>query len=224
MFCFVFLDLEQVSTSGTAKVVPAEKDKLDRIQIYDERLFACYQNDYVLVFRLSESGSYVYETLISVKYKVGESIPIDSFVVYKDQLWIATGNILHFFNVSMTASNNFYNPIMKRPIEDDRLISMIGFSDYIWAGSLRGNIYVFLMHNYELYRTFSGHTDSVCCLSSMLDRYVISGASAKDRSIAIWNDVQPKNDVEANSNSVGRTRTKTITQTNLPRKMTLTDD
>ena len=197
---------------------------MDRIQVYDERLFASYKYDYVLVFRLAESGSYRLETLISVKYKIGESIPIDSFIVYKDQLWVATGNILHFFNVSMRASNNFYNPIMKRPIEDDRLVSMIGFSDYIWAGSLRGNIYVFLMDNYELYKTFAGHTDSVVCLSSMLNRYVISGASAKDRSIAIWDDVQPKRDEESNANSSGRTRSKTITQTNLPRKMTVTGD
>jgi WD40 repeat protein len=49
------------------------------------------------------------------------------------------------------------------------------------------------MDNYELYKTFAGHRDSVCCLCSMLDMYVVSGSALNDTSIAIWENVETSN-------------------------------
>jgi WD40 repeat protein len=49
------------------------------------------------------------------------------------------------------------------------------------------------MDNYELYKTFTGHRDSVYCLCPMLDTYVVSGSAERDTSIAIWESVQTSN-------------------------------
>lgn len=215
--------LEPKASAGTTAVIPSVDDKLQRIQVYDDRLFACYEVDYLLIFRFSDAGTYNYEHIITVKYKDGESTPIDAFVVYEDQLWVATGNILHVFNVNNSTNNNFYNLMMKRPIEDDQLTTMVGCSDHVWAGSLKGKIYLFLMNNCELYKTFDGHNDTVFCLASMFDTHVISGAGRKDRSIAIWDKGQATH-VEQASGSLSRTRSTTITAQNLPRRMTLTSD
>jgi WD40 repeat protein len=82
---------------------------------------------------------------------------------------------------------------MKKPVDDDNLVTMLGFDGYIWAGSLNGNVYAFRMDNYELYKTYTGHRASVWCLCSMLDTYVVSGSAQNDTSIAIWENVQPPN-------------------------------
>lgn len=107
-------------------------------------------------------------------------------------MWVSTGCIISIFNVNQTANENSYNLRVKRPIDDDHLICMLGFSGHIWAGSLRGHVYVFRMSDYELHKTFAGHKDSVCSLCSMLGTYVVSGSAVKDTSIAIWDNVQPK--------------------------------
>jgi len=179
--------------SGPAQVTPTSKDKLQHIQIYEDLLFACYRDDYILVLRISDSHTYTYEHLISVKYKTGDSTPIDSFLAYNKQLWISAGCIVYIFNINNSNNEDSYNLLMKKPVDDDHLITMLGFSGYIWAGSLRGNVYVFRMDNYELYKTFAGHRDSVCCLCSMLDMYVVSGSALNDTSIAIWDNVQTSN-------------------------------
>ena len=90
-------------------------------------------------------------------------------------------------------NENSYNLIMKISVDDDSIMTMSGFSGYVWAGSLNGNVYVFRMDNYELYKTFAGHRDSVWCLCSMLDMYVVSGSAQNDTSIAIWETVQEAN-------------------------------
>ena len=84
---------------------------------------------------------------------------------------------------------------MKKYLEDDHLLTMLGYSGYIWAGSSRGNVYIFRMDNYELLKTFNGHKDGVCCLCSMLDMYIISGSQQYDTSIVIWENEQTTDDV-----------------------------
>ena len=187
----LYLSLADIpAPTAVAKVVPSPSDELDRIQIYDDLLFACYRNDYILVLRISHSNTLIYEQLISVKYKTAESTLIDSFLVYKNQLWVSAGCIVHIFDVDTAKKENPYNLLMKKPVDDDHLTTMLGFSGYIWAGSLRGNVYVFRMDNYELYKTYAGHHDIVCCLCPLLDAYVASGSSVNDTSIAIWDNVQ----------------------------------
>lgn len=181
------------SASGPAQVTPSPTDRLDRLQVYEDFLFACYRDDYILVLRSSDSNTYTYEHLVSVKYKIGESTPIESFLVYNKQLWISAGCIIYIFNIGGTNNDDAFSLRMKKPVDDDNLITMLGFSGYIWAGSLRGNVYVFRMDNYELYKTFAGHRDSVCCLCPMLDTYVVSGSAQRDTSIAIWENVQAIN-------------------------------
>ncbi|CAF0996628.1 unnamed protein product [Adineta steineri] len=181
------------SGSGSAQVTPSPTDKLERIQIYEDLLFVCYRDDYILVLRKSDSNTYMYEHLISVKYKTGDSTPIESFLVYNKQLWISTGCIIHIFNINNTKNKDLYDLLMKKPVDDDHLITMLGFSGYIWAGSLRGNVYVFRMDNYELYKTFAGHRDSVYSICPMLDMYVVSGSGQNDTSIAIWENIQTSN-------------------------------
>jgi WD40 repeat protein len=180
-------------STGPAQVIPSSSDKLESIHVYEDLIFAGYHDDYILILRISDSNIYTYEHLISVKYKAGDSTPIDSFIVYNKQLWISTGCIVYIFNVNNTDKEHSYNLLMKKPVDEDHLITMIGFSGYIWAGSLRGNVYVFRMDNYELYKTFAGHHDSVCILCSMLDMYVFSGSAQNDTSIAIWENVQTLN-------------------------------
>jgi WD40 repeat protein len=184
----IYLDIP--SASGPAEVIPSSTDKLERLQIYEDLLFACYRNDYMLILRISDPNTYTFEHLISVKYKAGESVPIDSFCVYNKQVWASTGSIIHIFDVN---NKNSYSLLMKKPVDDDHLSVMLGFSNYIWAGSLSGNVYIYRMDNYELYKTFAGHHGSVCCLCSMLDMYVVSGSAQSDTSIAIWENVQTTN-------------------------------
>ncbi|UJR33492.1 hypothetical protein I4U23_020937 [Adineta vaga] len=181
------------SAGGPAQVIPSSTDKLERIQIYEDLLFACYCNDYILVLRSTESNTYTYEHVISIKYKTGDSTPIESFLAYNNQLWVSTGCIIHIFDINNSNNEDCYSLRMKKPVDEDHLITMLGFSGYIWAGSLRGNVYVFRMDNYELYKTYAGHRDSVCCLCSMLDTYVVSGSAQNDTSIAIWDNVQTTN-------------------------------
>jgi len=95
---------------------------------------------------------------------------------------------------------------MKKPVDDDNLVTMLGYQGYIWAGSLNGNVYVFRMDNYELYKTFAGHRDSVWCLCSMLDMYVVSGSAQNDTSIAIWENVQTSN-IRTRQSSISNTNT-----------------
>jgi len=80
---------------------------------------------------------------------------------------------------------------MKKHLDDDHLLTMLGVSDYIWAGSSRGNVYIFRMDNYELLKTFDGHKDGVCCLCPMLNTsYILSGSQQYDTSIVIWENIQ----------------------------------
>jgi WD40 repeat protein len=79
---------------------------------------------------------------------------------------------------------------MKNHLDEDHLLTMLGVSDYIWAGSSRGNVYIFRMDNYERLKTFNGHKHGVCCLCSMLDMYVISGSQEHDTSIVIWENIK----------------------------------
>ncbi|CAM4758151.1 unnamed protein product [Rotaria magnacalcarata] len=176
--------------SGPAPIIPSPTDKLERIQVYDNLLFACYRDDYLLSLRISDSNTYTYESLISVKYKKDDSTPIDAFIAYNKQLWVSAGCIIYIFSINDVNDENSDNLLMKKPVDDDRLVTLLGFSGYIWAGSLRGNVYVFRMDNYERFKTFAGHHDSVCCLCPMLNTYVISGSSQNDASIAIWDNVQ----------------------------------
>ena len=187
------------SSNPPAEIIPSPDDKLERIQIYEDLLFACYRNDYLIVLRISNSNTYTYEHLISVEYKAGSSVPIDSFLVYNKQLWVSTGCIISVFNVNNFHQENPYKLLMKTAVDNDNLVTMLGLSGYLWGGSLNGNVYVFRMDKYELYKTFSGHRDSVFCLCPMLDQYVGSGSAQGDTSIAIWENVQPSNVTSTNS-------------------------
>ena len=87
-----------------ARINPLPTDKLESIQVYDDLLFACYREDYIIVLRFSESNTYTYEYLISVGYKSGDSVLIDSFLVYNKQLWASTGCIISIFNANNTGN------------------------------------------------------------------------------------------------------------------------
>jgi len=204
-----------LSSTTIPQIIPSPNDKLERIQTYEDLLFACYRDDYIIVLRLSDSNTYKYEHLISVEYKAGESVPIDSFVVYNQQLWVSKGCIISIFNVQNTNDENAYNLLMKTPVDDDNLVTMLGYQGYIWAGSLNGNVYVFRMDNYELYKTFAGHRDSVWCLCSMLDMYVVSGSAQNDTSIAIWENVQTPN-IQSRTSSISTPNANVGSTFNLP--------
>lgn len=174
----------------SAEAVPLPTDKLERIQVYENLLFACYRDDYIIILRKTDSNTYIYEHLISSKYKTGVSVPIDSFLVYNQQLWISSGYIMSIFNINNTNDDNSYNLIMKIPVDDDNLLTMFGFSGYIWAGSASGKVYIYRMDNYELYKTYYGHRGNVLCLCPIFDTYIASGSAQNYPSIAIWDDVQ----------------------------------
>jgi WD40 repeat protein len=191
-FSIIFFTISAISSP----IEPDENysstpNELKTIQIYKNLLFACYRDDYILIFHIDDSNTYRYDQLISVKYK-NYSIPINSFLVYNQQLWISASYIIHVFHIKNTKAKNSFNLIMKKHIDDDHLLTMLGVSDYIWAGSSRGNVYIFRMDNYELLKTFDGHKDGVCCLCPMLDTYVISGSQQYDRSIVIWENIEPR--------------------------------
>ncbi|CAF0752462.1 unnamed protein product [Adineta ricciae] len=187
------------SFGGPAQVIPSSSDKLERLQIYENLLLGCYCNDYILVLRIIDINTYTYEHVISVKYKIGDSTPIDSFLAYNKQLWVSTGCIIHIFDIDNEIEGGSYDLRMKKSVDDDHLMTMLGFSGYIWAGSLHGKVYVFRMDNFELYKTFAGHRDRVFCLCSMLDTYVVSGSAQNDTSIAIWENVQTTNGATASA-------------------------
>ena len=190
--------------SASVPIIPSANDKLERIQIYGDLLFACYRNDYIMILRMTNSNTYTYEHIISVEYKTDAAVSIDSFLVYNKQIWVATGCIISIFNVNNTDENNRYNLFMKTPVDEDHVVTMLGVSGFVWAGSTNGKVYVFRMDTQELYKTFAGHYDSVCCLSSMLDTYVISGSGPRDTSIVLWENVQTSNAAAKNQDSTGK--------------------
>ncbi|UJR13758.1 hypothetical protein I4U23_000768 [Adineta vaga] len=177
------------STVLSNDIISTLSNELKTIQIYEDLLFACYRDDYILIFRITPTDTYVYEDIISVKYQ-DSSMPINSFLVYNRQLWISTGYVIYMFNIIYGSKKNSYHLLMKKHLEDDHLLVMLGFSDYIWAGSSRGNIYIFRMDNYELVKTLNAHKDGVCCLCSMLNMYIISGSQELDTSIIVWENEQ----------------------------------
>jgi WD40 repeat protein len=145
---------------------------------------------------MSNSDTYIYDDIVSVKYNKTDSIPIHSFIAYNKQLWISASCIIYIININNKKS---YDLIMKKPLDDDHLLTMLGFSSYIWAGSARGNVFVFRMDNYELLKTFHGHNDGVYSLCSMLDTYVISGSGQDDTSIIVWDATKISNNVNTTS-------------------------
>lgn len=185
-------------------IVPSANDKLERIQIYEDLLFACYRNDYIMILRMTNSNNYVYEHIVSVEYKTDATVSIDSFLVYNKQIWVATGCIISIFNVSNMDEENRYNLFMKTPVDDDHVITMTGFSGFVWGGSSKGHVYVFRMDTQELYKTFSGHYDSVFCLCPMLDTYVVSGSGPRDTSIILWESVQISNATSKDKDKHGK--------------------
>jgi WD40 repeat protein len=172
-------------------------NRLKSIQIYANRVFACYHDDYILIFGITESNTYLYEDKISVKYKTDCSMPINSFLIYNQQLWISASYIIYVYRIDQENNRNSYKLIMKKHLADDHLLTMLGFSDHIWAGSLCGNVYIFRMDNYELVKMFNGHKDGVRCLCPMLDKYVISGSQQDDTSIVIWENAQASGGLNA---------------------------
>jgi len=164
-------------------------NELKYIQIYEDLLFTGYRDDYILIFRINNSNTYNYEQIVSVKYQ-DRSTPINSFLVYNQQLWISASYIIYVFNINSRKQKISYDLIMKKHLDDDHLLTMLGVSDYIWAGSSRGNVYIFRMDNYELLKTFDGHKDGVCCLCPMFDTYIISGSQQYDTSIVIWENIK----------------------------------
>ncbi|CAF3630537.1 unnamed protein product [Adineta steineri] len=183
------------SSTSPTDIISTLSNELKTIQIYDNLLFACYRDDYILIFRIINLDTFIYEDILSVKYTPESSMPIHSFLVYKHQLWISTSCIISVFNINYGNKKNSYHLIMKKHLEDDHLLTMLGFSNYICAGSARGYVYIFRMDNYELYKTFDGHKDGVCCLCSILDMYIISGSQEDDTSIVVWDKEQIKDDI-----------------------------
>jgi WD40 repeat protein len=177
------------SSTDTRERISTIPNELKYIQIYEDLLFTGYRDDYILIFRISNSNTYVYEQIVSVKYQ-DHSIPINSFLIYNEQLWISASYIIYVFKINSTKTKKSYDLIMKNHLDDDHLLTMLGVSGYIWAGSSRGNVYIFRMDNYELLKTFDGHKDGVCCLCPMLDTYIISGSQQYDTSIVIWENIE----------------------------------
>jgi WD40 repeat protein len=195
-FYSIFSSLLAFSASShTDQTIPVSLKDLKSIQIYENLLFAGYQDDYILIFRITDSNRYAYDHIVSVKYKDEDSMPINSFLAYNQQLWVSAGYVIYVFSLNNRNTRNPYNLIMKQHSDDDHLLTMLGFSDYVWAGSSRGNVYVFRMDNYEIYKTFEGHKDGVCCLCPMLDMYIISGSQQFDTSIVIWDNVSATENV-----------------------------
>lgn len=165
----------------------AAHNDLKTIQIYEDLLFACYRDDYILIFRANNFNTYAYDQMISVRYN--DTIPINSFLVYNQQVWISACYIIYIYNINMSNKKKSFDLLMKSHLDDDHLLTMLGVNDYIWAGSSRGNVYIFRMDNYERIKTFNGHKDGVNCLCSMLDTYVISGSQQYDTSIVVWENI-----------------------------------
>lgn len=113
--------------------------------------------------------------------------------------------------------DNSYELLMKTAVDGDIIVSLLGFSDYIWAGSLNGNVYVFRMDNYELHKTYSGHRDNVVSLCSMFDMYVASGSAQNYPSIVIWDNVQASNIRPRTTSSATPTLASTREGLNTPR-------
>ena len=166
-------------------------NELNSIQTYEDLLFACFRDDYVLIFRANNFNSYTYEQMVSVRYN--DTIPISCFVVYNEQLWISACYIVYIYKINMNNKKTSFDLLMKNHLDEDHLLTMLGMSDHIWAGSFRGNVYIFRMDNYERLKTFNGHKDGVCSLCPMSDTFVISGSQQYDTSIVVWEDV-PGND------------------------------
>lgn len=170
-------------------------NQLRQIEIHNELLFARYRDDYIHILSMDNSNSFVYDQSVSVKYK-NSSIPINAMLIYNQQLWICAGYIISIYDIRKQSRKTTFDLAMRKHFEDDHILTMLGMTNYIWAGSARGNIYIFRMDNYELLTSFNGHKDGVCCLCPMFDTRVISGSKKDDTSMVIWENFDTNNVVE----------------------------
>lgn len=178
------------SQNSSPHIVPSSNDKLKQIQVYEDFLIACYEFDYILVLRISESENYLFEYLVPIKYRHGELTPIDAFVVYKKKLWTSTQNIVSIYNIEKQNNAHTFTLELKFPIEDDFLSTMTGFSDYILAGSVRGKIYLVDTQKYNIQKVLDGHRDQISCFTTLFDGCIVSGSGASDRRVTIWDDLR----------------------------------
>lgn len=174
---------------------PQTPNLLQSIEIHGDLLFARYRDDYVLILSMDNSNSFIYDQSISIKYK-NSSIPIDSILIYNQQLWICAGYIISIYDIHKQSKKTTFDLAMRKHFEGDQILTMLGMTNYVWAGSSCGNIYIFRMDNYELFETFNGHKDGVCCFCPMFDTHVISGSKKDDTSIIIWKNIDMGNFIE----------------------------
>lgn len=193
----MFTNNPQMSNKTTTIKSEQEKspyeNELKSIQTYADLLFACYRDDYILIFRSNHFNSYTYDQMVSVRYN--DTIPINCFLVYNHQLWISACYITHIYKLTMNEKKISFDLLMKNHLDEDHVLTMLGVSDHIWAGSSRGNVYTFRTDNYERLKTFNGHKDGVCSLCTMFDTYVISGSKQYDTSIVVWENLSNEDEI-----------------------------
>lgn len=180
----------RTSTKSEQEKLSTEND-LKSIQTYADLLFACYRDDYILIFHSNNFNSYTYDQMVSVRYN--DTIPINCFLVYNQQLWISACYVTYIYKITMNNKKTTFDLLMKNHLDEDHVQIMLGVSDHIWAGSSRGNVYTFRTDNYERLKTFNGHKDGVCSLCSMSDTHVISGSQQYDTSIVVWENLSKDN-------------------------------
>ncbi|CAF0924444.1 unnamed protein product [Didymodactylos carnosus] len=165
--------------------VESQTSELFCIQLHIDLLFVGY-NDYIVILRRTDQGHFDYEHIISVKYNNEDQASISSFIVDDQQLWISSANILSIYDIS--DDKKTYGLLMKTAFDDenDTCESMIAVNGFIWCGSTYGKLYVFRTDNYDLSKSFDGHHDKIRSLCIMTDKYLCSGSSSNDTSIAIW--------------------------------------
>ncbi|CAF1541290.1 unnamed protein product [Didymodactylos carnosus] len=180
-------NIQTLKTNEILQSFIKKTSKLFRIQLTNDLLIVGY-SDYILILRRTSQDRFVYEYIISVKYNSQDERAINSFIAYNNQLWISSANILSIYNIS----DKTYKLLMKTAIDDenDTCESMIVSNGFIWCGSSRGKLYVFRMDNYDLSKSYDGHHDKIRSLCVMTDKYLCSGSSSNDTSIAIWKTQQ----------------------------------
>ncbi|XP_060592550.1 DENN domain-containing protein 3-like [Ruditapes philippinarum] len=111
-------------------------------------------------------------------------------VLENGEVWAGTRHDgkIHVFDISTGHVKHVIS------IPNCRGISSINvFDDKIWAGLKHGEIYIYSVKDYSIWKQLQGHEDAVKVLyniresNDVLHSYMISGAGSRDGRVCVWN-------------------------------------
>ncbi|KAM9493641.1 DENN domain-containing protein 3 isoform 1-T1 [Clarias gariepinus] len=178
-----------VATLQAKRDIKLNCDRLQSIQIHSGRLWCCARD---CVMEVRRNGQ-LHRRISLPDHLRSSTFSYSSFLVFieKNQMW--TG-CTEAGELCLWHLADLEKPFQRIQLPDcTGVICMIRVKNQIWVGGqsnsggkTRGKIYVVDTERLLVEKELLAHSDTVQTLCSAEDRYILSGAAAKDGKIAIW--------------------------------------